>query len=124
MTDSKSTFTRRAFIAVALASPVAALAHEGHGANHVTATATVLRRKKTRLDLALTFFNKGSELVTLQAISVEGATLSKQKLPFEIAAGALEEQKLTLRFADAIPGIFTMVLDFGADGQGPVVVMP
>jgi hypothetical protein len=124
MTDTKSTFTRRSFLAAFLLAPAGALAHAGHGMSHLTVTSTVLRRKKRRLDLALTFYNAGTEAMTLEGISVDAATLSGEKLPFIVPAGGLEEQKLTLRFDDTVPGIFTMLLDFGADGQGPVTVMP
>jgi len=62
--------------------------------------------------------------MTLEGITVDVAELSGQKLRFIVPAGGLEEQKLTLRFDDTVPGIFTMLLDFGADGQGPVTIMP
>ncbi|WP_294226922.1 hypothetical protein [uncultured Shimia sp.] len=87
-------------------------------------TSTVTRRRKRRLDLVLTFYNAGTDAMTLKALTTDVAQLSGLKLPFQIPAGGLEEQKLTLRFEDAVPGIFTMLLDFGADGQGPVTVMP
>lgn len=124
MTDTKSTFTRRSLLAALLLAPLGALAHGGHGMSHLTVTSSVTRRKKHRLDLVLTFYNAGTEAMTLEGITVEGAELSGQSLPFIVPAGGLEEQKMTLRFGDTVPGIFTMLLDFGADGQGPVTVMP
>lgn len=124
MTDTKLTFTRRSILAALLAAPVGALAHSGHGMGHLTVTSTVTRRRKRRLDLVLTFYNAGTDAMTLKALTTDVAQLSGLKLPFQIPAGGLEEQKLTLRFDDAVPGIFTMLLDFGADGQGPVTVMP
>ncbi len=124
MTDTKQTLSRRSFLATLLLAPAGALAHAGHGMSHLTVTSTVTRRRKRRLDLVLTFYNAGTEPMTLNGISVDVAKLSGQKLPFTVPAGGLEEQKLILRFDDAVPGIFTMLLDFGADGQGPVTVMP
>ncbi|SMP25769.1 hypothetical protein [Shimia sagamensis] len=124
MTDTKLTFTRRSVLATLLMAPVGALAHSGHGMGHLTVTTTVTRRRKHRLDLVLTFYNAGTAAMTLEALSTDVAQLSGLKLPFEIPAGGLEEQKLTLRFDDAVPGIFTLLLDFGEDGQGPVTVMP
>lgn len=124
MTDTKLTFTRRSFLAALLLAPAGVLAHAGHGMSHLTVTSTVTRRRKRRIDLVLTFYNAGTEPLTLESISADVAKLSGQKLPFTVPAGGLEEQKLRLRFDDTVPGIFTMLLDFGADGQGPVTVMP
>ncbi len=127
MTDTKPTFHRRRILAFLATAPVlvpgVALAHDGHGAGHVTVTPTILRRKANRLDLVLTFFNSGTEPVTLSSIFVDEAKVTGAHLPFDLPAGALEEQKLTLRFSGQVPGIFTIGLDFGADGQGPVTVM-
>ncbi len=124
MTDTKLTFTRRGFLTALMLAPAGALAHAGHGMSHLTVTSTITRRRKRRLDLVLTFYNAGTQPMTLAAISTDVANMTGQSLPFNVPAGGLVEQKLTLRFEEAVPGIFTLLLDFGEDGQGPVTVMP
>ncbi len=115
--------TRRSFLLGLLAVPAASRAHEGHDASHITATADILKAKGQRLHLVVTLFNASTTVETLESASVLGATV----MPFdalEVPSGSLTDLRLTVDFVIGVPGIFTMVLDFGDAGQGPIVITP
>ena len=113
--------SRRAVIFAGLALPVAAFAHEGH--THlpltVSADATVRRGK---VEVTLTLFNAGHSPVTVSAAEVADASISGF-VPVVVAGGEVAEHKITLEFSGDTPGIFTLLLDFGDRGSGPVVVV-
>ncbi len=46
------------------------------------------------------------------------------QVPLEIEGYDTASLDVELLFQTQIPGVFTAHLDFGADGQGPVLVMP
>ncbi len=114
--------TRRMMIAAALALPAAALAHEGHDLSGLEASVVATRAGQGGLALSLTLVNRREAAVALQAIYTELGEISAD-LPFELAPGATASAELRLPVADW-PGIFTLILDFGEAGLGPVTVIP
>lgn len=115
--------TRRGVLLGLLALPAVGLAHEGHDASHITATADVLKIKGQKLHLVVTLFNAGTTAERLQAVSVAGATIASFE-SVDVPSGALIDVRVTVAFETAVPGIFTMILDFGDAGQGPIVITP
>ncbi|GAA6181270.1 MULTISPECIES: hypothetical protein [unclassified Shimia] len=116
---------RRSFLLISLAATAVfstkAAAHEGHGISHIKFSVTITKRRGDTLHIALTMFNQGSAPVTLEGLTVDGAEVLKLDR-MVVAAGSLSESLLCVRFPGAVPGIFTMMVDFGEDGQGPVTV--
>ncbi|MGR3813370.1 MAG: hypothetical protein ACU0AU_04695 [Cognatishimia activa] len=115
--------TRRSFCAMALALPSLAFAHDDHGTADIIADAAVVSFDGTDLTLKLSIYNRSAHAVTLFAVSAPGA-MGAEALFVTIDSSTQAEARATLRFEGAVPGIFTAVLDFGEDGQGPVLVMP
>ena len=106
-----------------VAVPSLGLAHEGHGAADIIADVTVIGRTEKDLDLRIVLSNRATHEITLMSIYAPGAdTLDAIFQRIEPKSQASLE--LTLSFQNEIHGIFTAVLDFGEDGQGPVLVMP
>ena len=108
---------------MALAVPSVALAHDDHGAADIIADAEVESFDGTDLTLKLSIYNRSAHAVTLFAVSAPGA-FGTEALFVTIDSSTQAEALATVRFEGAVPGIFTAVLDFGEDGQGPVLVMP
>ena len=115
--------TRRSFCAMALALPSLAFAHDDHGAADIIADAEVENFDGSNLTLKLSIYNRSAHAVTLFAVAAPGA-LGTEALFVTIDCSTQAEARAILRFEGAVPGIFTAVLDFGEDGQGPVLVMP
>lgn len=115
--------TRRLFLAGLTVAPALVLAHEDHGSVDVIADADVLSVTGQTLTLALTMYNRGTHALTLFWLRAEGAATA-EALFAPLEAGGRTKIEITLHFDGPVPGIFTAVLDFGTDGQGPVLVMP
>lgn len=114
--------TRRAMILGGFFMPVCAWAHEGHSHLPVTVSAEAVLRRSGAVEVTLTLFNSSTSDVILSSATVQNATV-KSFSPFVVSAGGVSVYEITLTFAGATPGIFTLVLDFGDQGSGPVVVM-
>ena len=73
--------------------------------------------------LSLTGLDTG-HAVAVHAVSAEGASTARMTQPVPVPFA--EDVTLTARlhFVTAPPGIFTLTLDFGAAGQGGVIVIP
>ncbi len=112
--------SRRAVIFAGLALPVAAFAHEGHTHLPLTVSAEAVRRRG-KVVVTLTLFNAGHSPVTISGAKVADATVSGFT-PVVVAGGEVLEHKITLVFSGDAPGIFTLLLDFGDRGSGPVAV--
>ncbi|MEP2530820.1 hypothetical protein [Shimia sp.] len=122
MKDQTHTLCRRGLILGLLALPVTVQAHAGHGVAHVVSHAEAVRVRDNTVAILLTVFNAGTEPVTLEQVAADEA--SDVLVPGgKIASGALVEFRVQLSFEHNVPNIFTVMLDFGQDGQGPVVVM-
>ena len=118
-----SKLTRRGFIGAALAAPTLAFAHVGHGAADVVADAVVLDQTERQLRLKLVIYNLGEAALTLFGVIAPGAA-PIEALFVSVPIAERTEVEVTLNFEAAVPGIFTAVLDFESEGQGPVLVMP
>lgn len=115
--------TRRLFLGAALSLPTWALAHEDHGAADIIADAQVESFDGSALTLKLSIYNRSAHAVTLFSLIAPGAA-TVEALFLTIESSSFAETTATLRFEGEVPGIFTAILDFGEDGQGPVLVMP
>ena len=115
--------TRRALLAGLVAFPAMAIAHEDHGAADVIADAEVLAVTENLLTLRLAIFNRGPHALTVFSVIAPGAT-AVEALFVPIEGNGKAEVEVALSFDAPIPGILTAILDFGAEGQGPVLVMP
>lgn len=103
--------------------PVTLKAHAGHGAALVHAKAFVLERSETGLRLRLEVESRAPHQLMLMAIASEDAVIAVFE-PVEIPAAGTIAFEVRLSFATAVPGVFTLLLDFGEDGRGPLTVMP
>lgn len=103
-------------------TPVMVPAHDGHHVTRIVSDVEAIAVAGSRMTLTLAVSNYSEAEVVLQAISVPNAE-STSIAPVLIAPGAQQDVDVTLFFETPIPGIFTAVLDFGSDGQGPVLVM-
>jgi hypothetical protein len=115
--------TRSLFLSAALALPFAAHAHEDHGAAQIIADAQVISLDASVLTLKVSIYNRAPHVVTLFSVLAPGAAAA-EALFVTIEGSGQAEVDVTLSFEGPIPGIFTAVLDFGEDGQGPVLVIP
>lgn len=102
--------------------PEIATAHDGHHMTRIVSDVEAIAVAGSRMTLTLAVSNYSEGEVVLQAISVPNAE-SMSIAPVLIAPGGQQDVDVTLFFETPIPGIFTAVLDFGSDGQGPVLVM-
>lgn len=102
---------------------VPAFAHEGHKTGQIVADAQVVSVGQQTVALNIALYNAGMSDATLQGASVQGARVETLH-HIVVPAGTIEEGRIELRFDSKVPGIFTVILDFGDAGQGPVVVMP
>lgn len=75
-----------------------------------------------RVTLSLAISNHSEEDFVLQKIQATGARVDAI-VPLKIQPGAQQGVEVTLIFETPVPGIFTALLDFGANGQGPVLVI-
>ncbi|WP_139280644.1 hypothetical protein [Shimia gijangensis] len=104
--------------------PAAGMAHEGHGASRIKAEAKVLAIKGQTMSLRIELVNLGSNSVQLQGLGTELAQDVLLANPVSVPGYDAASLKVDLQFTKAIPGVFTIYLDFGEHGRGPVVVMP
>lgn len=115
-------FGRIALILGGVLAPVMAPAHDGSHVTRIVSDVEAVAIAGTRMTLSLAVSNYSEEDVVLQSVTAQDADATAIA-PVLIAPGAQQDVEVTLFFQTAIPGIFTAVLDFGADGQGPVLVM-
>ncbi|WP_415920986.1 hypothetical protein [Tateyamaria sp. SN6-1] len=102
-----------------------AQAHDGPHSPRVLAKigkATVIGTDVT-LDLTVTGLDPvhGVAITRLSAQGAQAVTLM-EPVPVGFAKDVVISTRL--RFDAAVPGIFTLTIEFGADGQGGVVVIP
>lgn len=113
--------SRRAIVLGGLIWPAIGQAHEGHSHMPLTVSAdAVLRRGE--VVITLTLFNAGHSAVTVFNVAVQD-TVRVDFAPVTVKGGDVVDHEFVLRFTGAAPSIFTLLLDFGDRGNGPVVVM-
>ncbi|MDC0738815.1 hypothetical protein N6L24_11025 [Cognatishimia sp. SS12] len=100
-----------------------ARAHDGHGAAQVIADAGAVAQSARTLRFSVTLTNRGDTPLTLIDLHVAGAEVTLA-LPVSLPGAGQMTLPVSVTFTAPPPGIFTAVLDFGADGQGPLLVMP
>lgn len=103
-------------------SPAIAAAHDGAHVSRIVSDVESIAVAGSRMTLSLAVSNYSDQEVVLHAVTAQKAEVT-DIAPVMIAPGAQQDIEVTLYFHAPIPGIFTAVLDFGADGQGPVLVM-
>ena len=116
--------TRRGFVVGLLVLPVAGIAHEGHGSSGISAEAKVLSVKDREIRLWIELLNMGSNPVQLLGLGTEGALDVVLPAPVAVKGYDAASLQVDLQFTQTIPGVFTVYLDFGEHGRGPVLVMP
>lgn len=118
-------FTRRAILAAAALGPLiplAAAAHDGHDLSQLRASVTSAARNARGLAVTLTLGNGRDMPVALSAVYSDlGQVIAD--LPLTLPAGGTAQLALLIEASDW-PGIFTLTLDFGEAGLGPVTVIP
>lgn len=103
--------------------PLIVRAHEGHGQISVVADAINIKVTEHTLEFEIQLTNYGLIDVTLGNISVPDGK-ADQFPPETLSGGEAKVIPVRVIFDGPVPGIFTAILDFGEDGQGPLLVMP
>ncbi|MFY0596417.1 MAG: hypothetical protein JXQ85_08305 [Cognatishimia sp.] len=97
-------------------------AHEGSHVSRIVSDVSQLKVIGSEMLLSLTVTNFSETDVVLQSVWATGAEATAIA-PVSIEQGAAQLVEVTFVFSSSIPSIFTAVLDFGVNGQGPVLVM-
>ena len=111
-----------AALAATAVAPIAAMAHEFHNLLRLDARIGSAAMGAEGALVELTLTNLRDTPVSLDAVYSDLGVVSA-RLPLDLAPGQTINAELLVATAD-LPGIFTLVLDFGQDGQGPVLVIP
>ena len=98
------------------------LAHDGAHTPEMLVRVDAAAVSGHRVDVALTLTGLGGPLV-LTGVATEGAQ-AQALAPVTVTFAADAPVQAVLDFAGPVPGIFTLVLEFGPIGQGAVVVIP
>lgn len=115
---------RRAFLAGLLATPLAAAAHDQTGTDSPFVTVVEARLLEGGVEATLLVENHSEAELVLQEAAVSGADVNGVLTPFSIPGQGIEALRAQVVFDGDIPGLFTLMLDFGAHGSGPVLIMP
>lgn len=114
--------SRRFLITASVLAPCLAWAHEGHDLSQIEARVTGTRAGAGGLVVDLALQNGRDQAITLAGaysdlgdVTVTGAA--------SLAPGTSHVAQLTVQAAQW-PGIFTLILDFGEAGLGPITVIP
>ena len=103
-------------------APLWATAHVGHGAPGLALDLERVDRKGDTLTIELRMENAGQEPLLLQGFSTDlGDVIILSGDPV-LAVGEVEKMTLSLVVKGEMPGIFTLIADFGEAGTGPVLV--
>ncbi|KMW58091.1 hypothetical protein AIOL_003061 [Candidatus Rhodobacter oscarellae] len=113
---------RRFILTAAFLAPLAALAHQGHDLSGIEAQAIASAPNGAGLGVTLRLKNAGDAVVELQAAYSDIGDVLLAAPPV-LQPGAVTETTVYIAAKDW-PGIFTLMLDFGAAGLGPVTVIP
>lgn len=105
-----------------LAAPRVAEAHDGSHVSRIVSDVQGISVEGAQMGFHLIISNLSEHTVTLESISARDAEAAPIA-PVLIGPGDQQVLDISLSFQEAVPGIFTAVLDFGAAGQGPVLVM-
>jgi hypothetical protein len=102
--------------------PLWAMAHVGHGAPGLVLDLERVDRKGNTLTIELRLENAGEEPLLLQGFSTDLGEVIILLGDRVLDAGEVEKMTLSLVVKGEMPGIFTLIADFGEAGAGPVLV--
>jgi hypothetical protein len=105
-----------------LLSPMLAAAHIDHGAPGLALKLERVDRQGASLQIALAIENAGEGVLTLKAITTDLGLVTILDGGTEIAAGSTTHLTLGLEVAGDMPGLFTLIADFGPAGAGPLLI--
>ena len=114
--------TRRFLLSGLFLAPLAAFAHDGHDLSRIHVSTLETHPVAGGLEVALRLENGRDTDVTLAAIYSDLGDVSLAQAP-NLTPGSVIDTTVTIHAA-AWPGIFTLILDFGEAGLGPVTVIP
>ena len=103
-------------------SPIQAIAHEGAHLTRIISDVQRVDVAGNRMTLSIAVANYSENDVILLSAFAQDAEASAIA-PVVISSGDKQDIEVTLFFENTIPAIFTVLLDFGEDGQGPVLVI-
>lgn len=103
-------------------SPMLATAHVGHGAPGLALELERVDRQGPSLQIALRIENTGEDALRLEAVTTDLGLVTILDGVTEIAAGATTHLTLGLDVAGDMPGLFTLIADFGPAGAGPLLI--
>ena len=115
-------FPKAMILSAVLMLPFGAQAHEFHDLSRLDAVVTATPVDSEDAHLAMTLTNNRDTSVQLFAVYSDLGMI-QANFPLEVAPGDTIHADLLVA-TGTLPGIFTLILDFGENGQGPVLVIP
>ena len=115
-------FAKAMILSAALMLPFGAQAHEFHDLSRLDAVVTATPVDSEDAHLAMTLTNNRDTSVQLFAVYSDLGMIQAD-FPFDVAPGDTIHADLLVA-TGTLPGIFTLIPDFGENGQGPVLVIP
>lgn len=101
------------------------LAHGDHGATAVQAEVMTASVADTLADVQITMGTSAEHPIVLYDLRSDLGSVHVEGLPIVLSPGDAPITVLAnIIGADTLPGIFVLELDFGADGSGPLLVIP
>ena len=100
-------------------------AHDGAHSPHVLmhVDRAVVTGNEVALDITFTGLRPGF-ILPVYALAAHGANVMRLDPPLEVRFAKDITLSTRLRFVDSTPDMFTLTVDFGASGQGHLVVVP
>jgi len=97
-------------------------AHDGQDLSHIEAVSTEVRRNGDAVVVTLDLANQRETPISLVGVY---SRLGPVAFDASVVVGPVTQKTVDLWIETAhLPGIFTLVLDFGEAGAGPVVIIP
>lgn len=114
--------SRRCFLAYLIAAPCAVSAHDGHDLSQIYARILSAKQSDGGYLVAIELENGRQQPIVLNSVYSSIGPI-EQPGEVSIAPGAVASLELFVQASESI-GIFTIILDFGDSGYGPVIVFP
>ena len=117
-------WTPLAFIACLIMAfaPMTGQAHVGHGAPGLALDLERVDRKDSHLTIKLRLENAGEDALILHSFSTDLGVVAIVDGDPVLEVGEVEYMTLSLEVKGDMPGIFTLLADFGEAGAGPVLI--
>lgn len=103
-------------------TPVPSAAHLGHDAPGLALELQRVDRQGADLHITLRIENTGAEVLRLSSFTTNLGAVRILDGASDIAPGAVTHLTLALQVAGGMPGVFTLIADFGPSGSGPLLV--